>query len=144
MQRIKRLRFYGQGAASREEWSEVIKGRQPFNAGAMSGKVTDPTAGPHSYGDLPDPYRNELRYARPDFVVYSYSTPIGWHDATTDQWHVPEVRYSNTTTSHQHTLRMAVDTYHPETGWAMAYISGPEVDLKGKDRRPYGPVRGGW
>lgn len=41
-----------------------------------------------------------------DYVVWSYATPIAWH--TPEGWVVPPVKYSPTTTQHQHTARMGV------------------------------------
>ncbi len=41
------------------------------------------------------------------FVVWSYDTPIGWVWAD-GVWHVPDVKYSVTTTNHQNVLRVAV------------------------------------
>jgi hypothetical protein len=31
-----------------------------------------------------------LHFGRPDYVVYSYTTPIAWHDSVTDRWTVPD------------------------------------------------------
>ena len=33
------------------------------------------------------------------FTVYSYATPIAWHDG--EQWTRPDVKYSHTTSRHQ-------------------------------------------
>lgn len=41
-----------------------------------------------------------------DYVVWSYSTPIAWHDE--QGWHVPDARYSPTTSQHQGTVRVAI------------------------------------
>lgn len=43
-----------------------------------------------------------------DYVVFSYDTPIAWHDAERDAWVIPDVRYSVTTSKHQGTIRTAV------------------------------------
>lgn len=42
-----------------------------------------------------------------DYTVISYRTPIAWHTRS-DGWVVPEVKYSQTTTRHQHIARMAI------------------------------------
>lgn len=57
-------------------------------------------------GSLPHDERDRLRQAiaeRPTYIVYSYNTPIGWIEA--DDWHIPDVRYSVTTSRHQSKLR---------------------------------------
>lgn len=41
-----------------------------------------------------------------DYVVYSYQTVIAYRD-TRGVWHVPDVSYSKTTTSHQCSIRVA-------------------------------------
>lgn len=38
------------------------------------------------------------------YAVYSYATPIAWYAHGT--WTVPDVKYSPTTTRHQHAARM--------------------------------------
>ena len=42
------------------------------------------------------------------YVVYSYATPIGWFDLATGRWTVPAVKYSVTTSRHQHLLRAGI------------------------------------
>ena len=42
-----------------------------------------------------------------DYVVYSYATPIAWHD-TVSGWHVPSDRYSVSTSRHQGVVRRSV------------------------------------
>lgn len=139
---VKRLQFhhYGAHATTRDEWRDAIRGRKPFRAGHMSGSATHRHA---ATGDLPEPYRSQFRNGNPDYAVFSYDTPIAWHDADTDRWTFPHVNYSITTTQHQHTALMAVDTYDPEGGWARDYETGPYVNRReGKGRSPYGPRRG--
>lgn len=150
MARIQRLHHYGKKSTTREEWHRVIReAREDFNASAMTGRrITDDDV---SYGDLPEPYRSELQYARPDYIVYSYATPIAWHDSVTDKWHVPDVNYSLTTTGHQNTVSMAIDTWDPEDDkyphggrWLHDYVTGPHVNLRtGKGKSPY-CERAGW
>lgn len=41
------------------------------------------------------------------FVVWSYDTPIGWW-ANGAGWHMPDVKYSVTTTNHQNVLATAI------------------------------------
>lgn len=42
------------------------------------------------------------------YVVKSYDTPIGWY-VDGEGWTVADEKFSNTTTNHQHLLRMAVN-----------------------------------
>jgi hypothetical protein len=44
------------------------------------------------------------------YVIFSWSTPIGWVLGTGEAF-VPEVRYSPTTTRHQNVVRNALKTY---------------------------------
>lgn len=55
-------------------------------------------------GQLPEPYREQHREAYHKvggalFTVYSYHTPIAWHDG--EKWTRPDVKYSPTTSRHQ-------------------------------------------
>lgn len=137
----KTLHHYGNKRTSREEWAKTIRtSREAFTAGRMNGRVFDPELPQdyRMYGDLPEPYKSLLSEGSPDYVVYSYGTPIAWHDSATDRWTVPDVNYSLTTTGHQHTVRMAVDTWDGER-WQHDYDSGPYVNLRaGKGKSPYG------
>jgi len=40
-----------------------------------------------------------------DYVVYSYRTVIAYHD-THGTWHIPDVRYGQTSTRHQNRIRV--------------------------------------
>lgn len=62
-------------------------------------------------GRLPEENVAELDTIKgPVYVIFSYATPIAWCVETDDgpQWTVPEVRYSNSTNSHQAAVRKAV------------------------------------
>lgn len=137
---MKTLRHYGEEATSREDWYNTVRNnREEFEAGTMTGrKVYCGVA----VGDLPEPYRTTFREGNPCYAVFSYETPIAWYDADTCQWTIPDVNYSVTTTKHQHTVRMAVDTWDGER-WQHDYETGPSVNLRtGKGQSPYGPRRG--
>jgi len=87
-----------------------------------------------SSGDIPESFRSQMVADTPDYIVYSYTTPIAWHGAD-GRWHVPDVIYSLTTTQHQDTIKYALPTRE---------LDGPHVSLRsghGKEGR-YGP-RGG-
>jgi hypothetical protein len=88
----------------------AIADRTEFRThGALSGKFY--RVG-YPLGELPPEFRAELSNAvkadgRGVFVVYSYETPIGWVNADATRMTVPDVRYSVTTSRHQHACRMA-------------------------------------
>lgn len=56
------------------------------------------------------PNYDEHWSAHPVRVIFSYKTPIAWRfDGTAQDWTVPEIHYSVTTTHHQNVVRVAVD-----------------------------------
>lgn len=57
-------------------------------------------------GRLPQSYRNQLVAEKPDYVIYSYGTPIAWHGS--NGWTAPDARYSVTTSNHQGTVNTAI------------------------------------
>jgi len=60
-------------------------------------------------GRLPADWRNTFtaRNGVIDYVIYSYQTPIAWHDKESG-WIVPDESYSVTTSRHQGTVRAAL------------------------------------
>lgn len=61
-------------------------------------------------GQLPREFQADYdgaRYAEDFFVVHSYSTPIAWF--AKGSWHVPNVKYSPTTSRHLSSLRLGTD-----------------------------------
>lgn len=80
-------------------WQQFIKPlreRLPFKTyGNLSGRP-----GPaDTFGQLPEFFRASA--ARADYVVYSYATPIAWHEPGMTLWLSPGIRYSVTTTKAQ-------------------------------------------
>ena len=53
------------------------------------------------------------------YVVYSYTTPIGWFNPATGQWTVPKLRYNVTTSRHQSLLLGVI----AETGEPVDYLT---------------------
>lgn len=98
---MRELKFYGKDQTSRETWDQVITQRIPFNAGNMSGLAEAPAKRHGVYGQLPAEYAKELDNSSVDYVVYSWQTPIMWHDSATDKWRFPRVTYSQSTSRHQ-------------------------------------------
>ena len=84
---------------------DLIAKCQPFKANSMAGVYFHegdylPT------GRLDSWLVSNLIANKPDFIVYSYGTPIAWHHA--GGWEMPNVRYSVTTSKHQGIVRRAI------------------------------------
>ena len=73
----------------------LVARREPFTGSNLRG-------GPRgifgSFGRMPHELREQFQEDRPDYVVWSYATPIAWHGRR--GWTVPDVRYSPTTSRH--------------------------------------------
>jgi len=111
---MRELRFYGKDRASRETWEQIISQMIPFNAGAMRGRVVNQGAWVDNTGQLPPEYAKEIREGNPEYIVFSYETPIMWHDAVTGKWRFPRVKYSATTSSHQQHAEYAIKIWDGE------------------------------
>ena len=83
---------------------EYIVNRQQFKANSMAGVYFNGDYLPT--GRLQSDLVALLHGHKPDFVIYSYGTPIAWHHAS--GWEIPAVRYSVTTSKHQGIVRRAV------------------------------------
>lgn len=136
--------------SNREAGGKIAR-RETFrnSSASFSGDPVIPGGWPNPLrylGYLPKGFHESL--SRADYVVYSYSTPIGWH-VPGEGWHVPEVTYSTTTSSrHQPVLRSAVwaDIVTPSS-WSVTGGSptaaeilrniraGYTVSAKGRTRR---------
>lgn len=107
----------------------ALDARAAFRVGRanMTGTPIDPKYGVPvgSMGALPEPYASELFYGRPDFVVWSWQTPIAWHDSVNDNWRFPPVNYSVTTSNHQAAFRRAMNDPRDRL-----ITTGPEVNLR--------------
>lgn len=91
--------------------SPYIRNREAFKThGSLSAKNIDAHAMTYT-GNLPDNYARQLIFSRADYIVFSYKTPIAWHDSVTGAWTVPDVKYSKTTSAHQTKVRTCVETY---------------------------------
>lgn len=53
------------------------------------------------------------------FVIFSYATPIAWWSGEAQEWIIPDVKYSVTTTNHQNVVRVAVDNpgFYSDVRW---------------------------
>jgi hypothetical protein len=134
---------------TQREVPQAISDRRPFRAGNMTGGFV--TVGSASrLGDLPPEWRAIWKDSlhRGMYVVWSYDTPIAWtagpdtpDEHLAEQWAghrdetrvvMPFLRYSLTTTKHQHLARLGfhvtqdwsrerravpVGQYGPRVGW---------------------------
>jgi len=84
---------------------DLIASRIAFTGNNLYGVVV-PYDGHIQSGQLPQEFREQLKLDRPDFIVYSYATPIAWHSSS--GWFMPNCKYSVTTSKHQNYVRRAV------------------------------------
>lgn len=98
-----RLTTYGK-SYNIQAWAEALANRTPFVAGSMKG--TDQIGGT---GRLPNDWARTFQARRDviDFAIYSYGTPIAWHD-TEAGWVMPDESYSSTTSKQQGKIRYAL------------------------------------
>ena len=73
----------------------LVARREPFTGSNLRG---GPRGTIGSFGRLPHELRDQFYEERPDYVVWSYETPIVWHGRR--GWVVPPVKYSQTTGRH--------------------------------------------
>lgn len=89
------------------DFRDALEAGQDFTtSGALSAKATPNGAvrGGYTLGHLPREFHASVADA--DFIVYSYATPIAWR--TQGQWHIPNVKYSATTSRHQSRIFTAI------------------------------------
>ena len=91
--------------------AEAIAAREPFTT---SGSMLAGDLRWRGAGRLPRNWAETFYGDAPDYVVYSYATPIAWHGAR--GWTVPPVKYSLTTTRHQGNL-YRLDDYGTRDYW---------------------------
>lgn len=97
---------------------EAIAEKRPFKAGSKFSHVDDYSmrgstkidgAG-NGFGRLPVDLQERFSRDRPNYIVYSFGTPIAWY-VPFKGWYIPDVRYSPTTSNHQTQCRYAVREY---------------------------------
>lgn len=80
----------------------LVARREPFIGSSLLG---GPRGTIGSFGRLPVEWRDAFEADRPDYVVWSYATPIVWHGR--NGWTMPDVRHSPTTSRHlSHATRL--------------------------------------
>lgn len=119
MGEVIKLRQYGRGGWQEtrgEIYKAIMQGRE-FESGAMQGKRTKMADYVRSFskGRLDSDWWTVLIDDNPDYVIYSYSTPIAWHvppdsdeEDGDERWVIPKVYYSATTSRHQNLVRTAL------------------------------------
>ena len=70
----------------------LVARREPFTGSNLTGGPGGTLA---SFGLLPGEWRDRFIADRPEYIVWSYATPIAWHGR--HGWTIPPVRYSQTT-----------------------------------------------
>lgn len=108
---VVQLHQYGRGGwqETRGAIYKAIMAGQEFESGAMNARRWG-----YFKAELPMEWWKVLKQDQPDYVVYSYQTPIAWHvpddgdDGDTERWVVPDVKYSRTTTRHQNLVLTAL------------------------------------
>jgi len=118
---------------------EEIRARRVFdnNNSTLQGRRTF-----DGWGDVPEKHRpqggDEWVEENVDYWVYSYDTPIAWvykpgtHGVAAGTVHMPPVRYSLTTTQHQHLVADAL---------GYPFAATESLMKKGGN---YGAREGGW
>lgn len=98
---------------TRTKIANHIRLRNPFKIGNISAIRYNAEELPHT-GRLPSYLADQLKGVLKDndvYVIYSYATPIGWSRCDeSDNWFIPQVKYSITTTHHQTTLKVITST----------------------------------
>jgi hypothetical protein len=87
---------------------EYIQNRINFDASNLHGYLisSSPDCFSPATGRLPSDVVSQLQLDEPDYIVYSYGTPIAWHGKF--GWSLPAIKYSQTTSRHQSIVRSAI------------------------------------
>jgi hypothetical protein len=91
---------------SNQKAGDLIADRVGFTGNNLYGVVTSFNSVVYETGRLTPDYEQQLRLDQPDYIVYSYGTPIAWH--SNSGWFMPNCKYSVTTSKHQNYVRRAV------------------------------------
>ena len=92
---------------SNQKAGDLIASRVGFTGNNLYGFVTSYGSTVYEYGMLPQYLHDQLKSDQPDYIVYSYGTPIAWH--SDKGWFIPNIKYSVTTSKHQNYVRRAVN-----------------------------------
>jgi hypothetical protein len=95
-------------AISNHKSTEYIQNRMNFEASNFKGFNLGfaPNCFQISFGRLPSDIVATFAREEPDYIIYSYGTPIAWHGKF--GWTLPAIKYSSTTSRHQSIVRGAI------------------------------------
>lgn len=93
---------------SNRKATEYIQNQINFDASNLHGYVISfaPNCFTPATGRLSSDLVLQLQLDEPDYIVYSYGTPIAWHGKF--GWSLPAIKYSQTTSRHQSIVRSAI------------------------------------
>ena len=86
---------------------EAVTAREPFVGPSSRGGAVEDVG--HGTGMLPSEVADQMRSHKPSYVVKSYNTPVAWYGEK--GWVVPELKYSNTTSRLQNTIRRSINAH---------------------------------
>jgi hypothetical protein len=94
-------------------FAQVLRVHESFKTyGKFEGQAGKPGDFTHAFlGQLQEPYRTQFTRTadRIDYVVYSYATPIAWHNEMSGEWvTTDDASYSPRTTTHQSKIYTAI------------------------------------
>lgn len=95
---------------SRRDAGDYVANLWEFRGNSMLGRRVTPDS--VTFGYLPrehsDALAERVLAGAVGYVVYSYGTPIAWRDDAREEWIIPDVKYSSTTSRHQNIVKGAV------------------------------------
>jgi hypothetical protein len=88
--------------------TDLIADHKPFknSSGSLTARAST-NAALYDTGRMDEAERAIYRSASPTYVIYSYATPIAWHNAD-GSWYVTDRKYSATTGQHRSQVARAV------------------------------------
>lgn len=104
---VKRLTGYGENSTDFRELAGYLSRGEEWRMGTMRAINRYPNQYFGNTGNLPATEEQRESLDRSDYVIYSYYTPIAWHDVDKG-WVQPDVKYSRTTTKHQGRIAVAI------------------------------------
>lgn len=91
------------------EFEKVLCALKPFKTGgALRGVDSVESFGRFTDGPQYGQMRADWFAEEIDYVVYSYATPIAWHNSRANEWRTNNEKYSLTTSKHQSIIFTAV------------------------------------
>lgn len=91
------------------EFKRVLEALKPFKTGgALKGVTSVEGFGRFVNGPQYNQMRSDWLANEIDYVVYSYATPIAWHNSRANEWRTNNDKYSMTTTHHQSAIFTAI------------------------------------